>query len=178
MRWEMRLNLLWLLMLVIFLLEGALFPWLIPDPWTERVMITPHFMLVGLVFIAIYVNRYAALIYGLVFGFLQDLYYYGHMLGVHAFTLGLIGYIVGLYNRRGRIELFSTLGFIAVGEWIYGSLQYAIYHFFNVTAMMYQDVLIKSILPSMMINLLFALLIYIPARWYFEESLPVRKEDE
>lgn len=63
---------------VLFLLEGTILEWIIPPVWQSKVLVAPHLVLVGVLLVALYKNRYQALAYGLAFGFLQDFIYYGH----------------------------------------------------------------------------------------------------
>lgn len=167
-----------LILLLFFLVEGSLFPWLIPLGWLSKVSISPHLVLAGIIYIAIYGNRHAALFYGLSFGFLQDLIYYGHMLGVHTFSMGLIGYLVGLSFMKLRRSLFFTLSFVVYTELIYGIMLYGIYRFFNVTNLPLTWILLKNIFPSLLLNLLFALVIYVPARQFIEGSIRMKRDEE
>ncbi|MEB3100376.1 rod shape-determining protein MreD [Ferviditalea candida] len=167
-----------LILLLFFLVEGSLFPWLLPSGWSGKAEISPHFVLIGIIYIAIYRNRHAALVYGLLFGFLQDLIYYGHMLGVHSFSMGLLGYLVGLSFARKRSSLLLTLSFTALAELAYGIMLYGIYRFFNVTDLPLTWILLKNIFPSLLLNLLFGLIIYVPARQFLEGSLRMKQDEE
>lgn len=167
-----------LILLLFFLLEGSLLPWLIPAGWLSAASISPHLVLIGIIYVAIYGNRHAALLFGLLFGFLQDLIYYGHMLGVHTFSMGLIGYLVGLSFMKLRRSLIATLSFVVYTELIYGIMLYGIYRLFNVTALPFAWILLKNIFPSLLLNLLFGLIIYVPARQFFEGSLRMKRDEE
>ncbi|HEX7055641.1 MAG TPA: rod shape-determining protein MreD [Bacilli bacterium] len=174
----MRYRFLWLVLFGLFVCDGSLFPWLIPAGWTDAMKLSPHFLPIGIMFVALYVNRHAALVYGLVFGLLQDVFYYGHMLGPHMFTLGVVGYFIGIFYNRGRITLTANLIVLAYGLIAYDLLLFGIYHFFAVTDYALGYVLYHSILPSLLINMLIALVLYVPFRLYFEGAPRRAGKDE
>ncbi|GJM79272.1 hypothetical protein HMSSN139_17680 [Paenibacillus sp. HMSSN-139] len=62
---------LYLLMFLLFILEGTLVPWLVPSAWQSR--IAPHLVYVVILYFSVYENRHSGLILGLVFGILHDI---------------------------------------------------------------------------------------------------------
>lgn len=175
MRWMVERNLIWILLLFLFIVEGGLVPWLIPADW--KVDIAPHFVLIGVMYIAIFLNRHTALVYGIFFGLLQDVVYYGHMLGPHLFSMGLIGYLAGFGVRRSYISIGSVMTTIMAGNFLYSVLIYGIYQLFKVVQLPFSWVLTHQILPGIIIQLLFALLIYIPARHFFERTVFLQQDE-
>ncbi|TBL81867.1 rod shape-determining protein MreD [Paenibacillus thalictri] len=155
-------------MLLIFVLEGSVLQWLIPSVWQTKVHVAPHFILIVVLYIGLYQNRHTALVYGLAFGLLQDMIYYSPMLGPLSFSMGLSGYVAGLLHRRTHNSIVFTMISIGVGQLLYDMLVYGLYKLFRVTHLDFQWVFFHQMLPSMLINLLFALAIYVPIRKYFE----------
>lgn len=166
-------------LLLLFLLEGTLMEWVIPDSWQNRVMIAPHLVLTGVVLAAIFINRYQGLAYALFFGFLQDFIYYGHALGVYSFCMGLVGYLSGSLLRRAHKGIAVSLMAVAIASLAYDSLLYAIYYFFlRVTTVDFEWMFLHFILPSMLFNTLLATLLYVPARKWLEFSVISRETEE
>ncbi|HEY0829305.1 MAG TPA: rod shape-determining protein MreD [Bacilli bacterium] len=173
----MKRNLIWFLILL-FLLEGTMIPWLIPEVWSTHVQVAPHFITVTILYMAIFMNRYYALVFGLIFGLLQDIIYFGHTVGLQSFSMGLTGYLIGLIFRSAHLSMFSALSAIFVGIFTYEGIVYALYRLFRIVEFSFSWALMQIVLPSLVINLLFALLIYIPARNYLEGIGNKRQEND
>lgn len=171
----MQRNLVSFFVLTFFILEGTIVHWLIPD-WEVR--IAPHLVLVAVVYIALYLNRHLALLYGLIFGMLQGIIFYGHMVGAYSFGMGLTGYLAGLIFRRFHLNIASTLFIITLSNLLFDMILYGLYRLFGITELAIQWVFVQQIIPSLMINLLFALLIYIPVRSFLEPLNFQHKGDE
>lgn len=169
----------WLLLFGLFLLEGTLLEWLIPAYWQTQIYVVPHFSLVVILYISVFVNRYYGLGTGLAYGFLQDIIYYGHALGVYSFAMGIAGYAVGLIVRRGPQQLFPSLQLMILGLILYDLMVYGIYRYFlRVASVEFQWMLMHQLLPSLFVNLLFALAVYVPLRNLLEHmSAFVQNED-
>ncbi|MFC4809003.1 rod shape-determining protein MreD [Paenibacillus sp. GCM10023250] len=164
-------------MLLFFLTEGTLFYWLVPDDMVGRIV--PHFTLAFVLFAALYRGRHSALLLGLSFGLLQDLAFYGRILGVHSFSMGLVGYLTGLLIERKRSTLLMALSMIGLSTLVYDTVVYFVYKVFRLTDQTYEWALSQHIIPSLFLQLLFALALYVPARRWFEGSLkPKTEEDE
>ncbi|MBD2844615.1 rod shape-determining protein MreD [Paenibacillus sp. IB182496] len=167
-----------LIMFMLFILEGTLAQWLIPLEWSGRIV--PRFTFVFVLYAALYAGRHRALLLGILFGMLQDVVFYGHLIGVHAFTMGLCGYVTGLLLEHRRAPMLASLSVIGIVYLLLESLIYLIYRVFRLTADPYDWVLMQTIMPSFFVNLVFALAVYIPARRWFERigSLRGAEEDE
>lgn len=169
---------LWILLLLSLLLESTIMKWVLPYAWQSEVHVIPHFMVVVIIYISIYMNRRTALFYGLGFGFLQDLIHYGHALGVYSFCLGLSGYLTGFLSRRNQWSLISTLSAVGAGILFYELLVFSLYRFFlRVIILDAEWVVLYRILPSLLFNLLFALLFYMPFRWWHDRLESSESED-
>jgi rod shape-determining protein MreD len=171
----------WIVLIVFgcFVFEGTLFEWVIPSSWQLQVYVVPHIILIAVLYIAMFRSRYLGLMYGLVFGLLQDVIYYGHALGVYSFTLGLIGYAAGLLFRRVTFGIVTSLIFVLFGLLLYETLVFAIYRLFlNVIRVDIEWAFIHQMLPSTLFNLLLALAIYVPARKWLEPRDTTRDGEE
>ncbi|MUT64527.1 rod shape-determining protein MreD [Paenibacillus sp. NEAU-GSW1] len=158
----MSFNRLIVVMLLIFLIEGTIMPWIIPPDFAGRIV--PHFTFVFVMYAALYSGRHYGLLLGIAFGFLQDIVFFGHLMGVHAFVMGLISYFTGLLLERRRSTLLTALSIIGLGSIVYDSTVYFIYKVFRITNETYAWALLDYILPSLFLQLAFALACYVPAR--------------
>lgn len=153
--------------------------WLIPSTWQSSVHVTPHFTLVFIMFIGLFHHRHSALIYGLLFGLLHDFNYYGAMLGVYSFGMGLTGYLAGLAQRRQPNLIFYNLLITGIGLLVFEFLNYGINRLFKLIDIDLQFALTHYMLPSVLFNLLFALICYVPIRKLLEGKriVPANSED-
>ncbi|WP_308634760.1 rod shape-determining protein MreD [Paenibacillus silvisoli] len=164
-------------MLLFFLAEGTLYYWLLPDSMVGRIV--PHFTLAFVLFAALYRGRHTALILGMAFGMLQDLAFYGRIIGVHSFTMGLVGYMTGFLLERRRSTLMMALFMICVSTLVYDTIVYFIYRVFRLTDQTFEWAVSNHIVPSVFLQILFSLAVYVPARRWFESSAGKTKtEDE
>jgi rod shape-determining protein MreD len=165
---------------VLFLFEGTVMPLIIPSAWQSRIEVAPHFTFIIILFIAIYVSRHWALAYGLAFGMLHDIVYYGPMLGTYTFGLGLVSYLIGLISLRSKANMLTSMLLILLGNFVLELILYGIYRVFQITHLSIDFTLTHLILPSMLINLLFTILVYVPIRKLLENvgATIVREEED
>jgi rod shape-determining protein MreD len=165
---------------IVFLFEGTMLPMMIPASWQTRIAIAPHFAFIIILFIAIYVSRHWALAYGLGFGMLQDIVYYGPMVGTYTFGMGLISYLIGIMALRSKATMMTSIMFILIGNLLLDLLIFGIYRIFQITHLTVDYALTHYVLPSLLINLLFALVVYVPIRKLLDhiQSKRVRDEEE
>lgn len=153
--------------------------WLLPASWQSIVYVTPNLTLVFIMFIGLFHHRHAALIYGLLFGLLHDFIYYGAVLGVYSFGMGLVGYLTGLAQRKQPNLIFYNLLIASLGLLIFEFLNYGINRLFKLITIDLNFALTHYMLPSVLFNLLVALICYVPIRKLLEgkRRAPSGKED-
>ena len=172
----MSINRIVVLMLLVFVLEGALMPWLIPSGFGDRII--PHFVFVFVMYAALYGNRHQALLLGAGFGLLQDIVYYGHLIGAHAFLMGLIGYFTGVLFAARKATLMMAVAVVGLACLLYDTTLLYIYKVFKISNADYAWALLHHILPSLFLQLVFMLLCYIPLRKMFQSTQRTQTEDE
>ncbi|TXK84725.1 rod shape-determining protein MreD [Paenibacillus sp. N3.4] len=172
-------HVLWLILFGLFILQGTIIGWLIPSAWQSAVFVAPHFTLVLILFIGLFRHRHSALIYGLLFGLLHDFIYYGSMLGVYSFGMGLTAYLAGLAQRRQPNLVFYNLLITGMGLVLFELINYGINRLFKLIDINLEFALTHYMLPSVLFNLLFALICYVPARKLLEgkRNAPSGTED-
>lgn len=172
----MKRSIIWWIMLLLFLLEGGLLPWLIPSGLQSQ--IAPHLVLVVVILCGFFAGRHFAMIAGLLFGFLHDILYYGYMLGVYAFAAGLTGYGAGLFPNRHHWHVLHVLAATAVGLIFFDVVVYLLYSLFEINEETWTWLLLHRFLPSLAFNLLMALLLYVPIRTLLERARTKSKQVE
>ncbi|WP_341281747.1 rod shape-determining protein MreD [Paenibacillus sp. FSL H8-0537] len=172
----MSTNRLILLLFFLFVIEGSVMPWIIPVDYAGKII--PHFSFVFVLYAALYSGRHRALMFGIGIGLIQDIVYYGHLLGVHTFMMGLIGYFAGLLFDRRRSTLLTCLSVIGFACIAYDSAVYFIYSLFRLTEESYAFALLDHILPSLFLQLAFALVIYVPVRKLYEQDAKLNQDQD
>jgi rod shape-determining protein MreD len=148
-------------LLLLFILEGTVLQVLTPASWGLSWLAVPRFALVGAILVAMFLGRREGLYYGMAIGFLQDVLY-GQAIGVYTLSMMVASYFAGLIVllfQRSVGMVFVTVSVILFGhEW----LLYSLYRLFSSAYLDVQWMLTKQILPTVGLNVLFALLVYIP----------------
>jgi len=168
----------WMIVVMILLLiiEGTVMPWIIPVEWRMRVI--PHFVFIIVLFYAVYTTRYLALVMGLIFGLLHDVIHYGNMIGVYSFSMGLCGYLIGKVFGEKRLGIGWMVVISILGSWMFDSIIYLIYTMFKVNHMSYDWALAYQIIPSSFLQLLFALIVYVPVRKVLDQEFRPKLEED
>ena len=74
----------------------------------ERYTLVPRFVIVYLIFIAVYYDRKRAIIYGIVLGLLYDMFYID-IIGLYAFLYPLICFIATLIIRQIHRHIVTVM---------------------------------------------------------------------
>jgi len=174
----MRRHYLWLVCLLLFIVQSTLMNWLLPVSWQTNLHVSPNFVLVAILYIALFKGRHYALVYGLIFGLLQDFMFYGHMIGAHSFAMGLTGYLTGLLQSKRTSYVVSTIFIIGLAYMAFETMLYGSFRLFNITHTEYLFALTHYTLPSALFNMMAGLVFYIPLRRLLDGRLPSKKEGD
>lgn len=151
-----------LLLLASLILESTAMEFL-PDQWVlQDYMIIPHWVLIIIMFIAIfydYDRTYMCVLYGITYGFLVDMLY-TDILGVYMFTYGIVAYIIHGLKKMLHANfyvafLLSLLGLLLV-EWGL----YFVYTMTGITTMDIETYVLYRLIPTILANMVFMLLLY------------------
>ncbi|GAB6929357.1 hypothetical protein JCM10914A_33400 [Paenibacillus sp. JCM 10914] len=161
-----RKQILILLLFLLFILQGTVFFWLTPS--SLQLQIYPNFVLVMLFFVSIYYHRHTALVLGLVFGMLHDIVYYGEMIGMYSFAMGLSAYLMGLVFKSPRAPLPMMMTIVILGSLLFDSTLFGVYKVFRLSSSSYNWALLHHMLPNILVHFAFALAVYVPVRKQIE----------
>jgi rod shape-determining protein MreD len=148
--------------ILLLLLENGLVPWLVPSGWSDR--LAPHLTFILTIYVACFAGRHRAFLFGLSFGLLGDVLYYGNLIGPYGFGMGLVGYSAGLAMERSLPSLASLIGVTAIGSIALSTIVYMIYRLFRLTDWPYGFAFYWYMAPSLLLEILVALALYLPAR--------------
>ncbi|KGX88042.1 rod shape-determining protein MreD [Pontibacillus marinus] len=151
-----------LILLVFLVLESTAIDFL-PNDWVmSNYHIIPHWVLIILVYIAIfydYDRTYYCVLYGIIFGFLVDLLY-TDMLGVYMFAYGMITYIAHGLKKLLHANLYVTIILAIVSVALADTVLFVLYTLVDVTNMGWDPYWHIRLIPTIIANLVFALFLY------------------
>jgi len=172
---KMKMNQAVLVGILLLLLENGIVPWLIPAAWSDRLL--PHLTFVLTIYVACFAGRHRAFLFGLGFGLLGDMLFYGDLIGPYGFGMGLIGYAAGLLQERRPPALAVLIGLTAMGSVVLSTIVYVIYHLFRLTVWSYPFAFYWYIAPSLLLEVLISLVLYLPVRkLLLKPAAPAREE--
>lgn len=165
-----------LLLFLLFIIQGTVLPWLIPDPWAMRIV--PDLVFIVLLFVTVYHHRHTALVLGLCFGMLHDIVFYGRIIGAHSFAMGVSAYLIGLVFQAPRAPLPMMMSIVLLGSLLYDSILFGIYTIFKLNSEPYNWALMHYMLPTMLVHFALGLMMYIPVRRQLEKLGRVTRKEE
>ncbi|MNR33310.1 hypothetical protein D3C85_1509740 [compost metagenome] len=109
---------------------------------------------------------------------LHDVVFYGIMIGTYSFSMGLSGYLMGLLFRSRRASLLVMMIVVVIGSLLMDSMIFGIYTIFKINKLTYTYALRDYIVPNMIVQLIFALAIYVPLRRQIDKLVKRRPQEE
>jgi rod shape-determining protein MreD len=144
-----------------FISESSLMQAFLPHENGMEWQFIPRFSMVMILFIAMYLNTTYGLLYGLAFGLLTDLLY-TDIIGVYLFSMAATAYITSVFSRYLFGNLIVTLLLSVVGVAILEFFVYGLNSLIGISNQMIDLFLYKRLLPTLILNGFFAILIYYP----------------
>ena len=151
-----------LILFAFVILEGVAIELLPPSFVINDLLIIPHWVLIFLLYMAIFYDSdqtYFSVLYGAVFGLLIDIVY-TDVLGVYMFA-----YAFSIYVMHGILKVLHANIYVTILLGIVGILFadftiYLVYSVIGLTNMALEDYLLYRLVPTVLANLLFLLLLY------------------
>ena len=131
--------------------------------------LVPRFLILYLIFISIYYSRQRAVMYGLFFGVLYDVFYID-IIGLYSVLYPLICFLAGLIVKVIHQHLIVTTSISLI---LVAVLEFVLYQFFyliNFTSIPLIDFLQSRLLPTMIANMLFLMIL----GWAFKYLINTR----
>ncbi|MBO9130505.1 rod shape-determining protein MreD [Bacillus sp. 165] len=132
-------------------------------PFGTDSIVVPHFLIIVLLFIAVYYNPTHAIYYALVFGFLFDIVY-TELIGVYLFAYPILTFFA--YNAMRVLQVNLIIVFTLILLTI-TALEYYVYGFLMLlkrTDMPAAMFFVDRLLPTLIVNAIFLLIICFPLR--------------
>jgi rod shape-determining protein MreD len=144
-----------------FISESSLIQALFPEQNGMDWQFIPRFSMVMILFISIYINSTYGIIYGLAFGLLTDLLY-TDVIGVYLFSMAAAAYITSVFSRYLFGNLFVVLLLSIIGVTVLEFFVYGLNSLIGISNQTVDLFLYNRLLPTLILNGFFAILIYYP----------------
>jgi len=155
-----------LVLLLILAFQGVAMELLPPSIKFAKVYLTPHWILMFLILVAGFVypqKPMIPIIYAAVFGLMTDIVYTG-VLGVYMFVIAMSLYVAQLLYRLLQVNLIMVSVISVISLLIVEISLLAVYSLIGFSTMPVGDFFIYRCLPTILANILFLIIIYLPSR--------------
>ncbi|WP_210468786.1 rod shape-determining protein MreD [Sporosarcina sp. 6E9] len=132
-------------------------------------ILVPRFVIVYLVFIAIYYSRQRAIIYGIVFGLLYDMFYID-IIGLYAFLYPLICFIAAGIIRYVHKHIITVMILTLLLVALLDVLSYTFVSIIALTSIEPEVFISTRLIPTMIANSLFVIMF----GWIFKKLIDNR----
>ncbi|TQR19200.1 rod shape-determining protein MreD [Psychrobacillus vulpis] len=120
-------------------------------------VLVPRFLIMYLIFVSIYYDRKRAMLYGLIFGLLYDVFFID-IIGLYSFIYPLMCLVASLIakyiHQHLLVATILTLVLVALVE----LLLFLFYTFIGIKSMTYTEFFQFNLIPTMIANLVFILM--------------------
>lgn len=172
----MRKYLLPLLFIFFFIFESTFVELLPKQLFQSDLILVPRFLIITILFMTIYGGKKQGIIYGFIFGLLFDVVY-TEIIGIYLFMFPLVAYIIYNLMRifQSNIVVSSIISLIGVGLLELGV--YELNYLIKVTDMDFSTFIEIRLLPTMILNLIFLVLLAYPIKRLFEKHAEELKNE-
>ncbi len=134
-----------------------------PENYGANMMLIPRFLIIIIVFIALHKSIPLAIVYATTFGLLYDIIY-TDFIGIYMFTMALTTYLVGQSAKVVHINAIVGLVIAFVTVIVLDFQVYGIYMLIGIADLPIKYFLFERLIPSIVLNGVFLILMYIPMR--------------
>ena len=132
-------------------------------------ILVPRFLILYLIFLAIYYNRKKACVYGIVFGIMYDIVYID-ILGLYTVLFPLVCFIASWCVKFVHQHLFITTILSVLLVAFMELFLYQFYSIVDITSMTFNDFLLYRLVPTISGNLLYLFML----GWVFKLLINAR----
>lgn len=152
-----------LVLLFLLVVEGSLLPNLLLNYTGSNQIVVSRFALIVIVLIGLYSGKQVGLLYGLAFGLIFDVVYTNY-LGIYTFGFACLGYALAIPLKAVKESALWAVVLAIVAVFGFEYYQYGIFYVLGVTEMQGSTFFIDRLLPTLVLNSAFAILIVLPVR--------------
>ncbi len=131
----------------------------------ERYILVPHFFAVFLILLAVYDSKKTAIIYGVIFGLLYDMYHID-MIGIYTFIYPFIAYLAAVVIKHVHKYIVFVLFLAIVLLVMLELLSFLFAATIGFTGMSFEQFLHSRLIPTTIGNFFFIVLFGYIIRWF------------
>lgn len=151
-----------IILFFVLITEGVALEILPPSIALSNTLVVPHWVLICLIFIAVYYdkeNTYYSVLYALIFGILIDIVYTG-VLGVYMFSYAVVIYLIHGIKKMLHTNLYVTMLLGVIGLVLAEITINIVFAIVDISDMLWHEYTIYRLLPTILANFIFLLVIY------------------
>ena len=150
-----------------FLFESVFVELLPAELLKSSSIFVPHFLMVAIIFVTVYISQKHGIMYGFIFGILFDIVY-TEIIGIYLFMFPLVAYMTSWIMRilQTNIILVSFVAILGVGFLELGV--YEMNFLIGRTDMSFASFVDIRLVPTLILNLIFIILVSYPLRKYLD----------
>jgi rod shape-determining protein MreD len=150
-----------------FLFESVFVEMLPAELFKSSSIFVPHFLMVAIIFVTVYISQKHGIMYGFIFGILFDIVY-TEIIGIYLFMFPLVAYITSWIMRilQTNIILVSFVAILGVAFLELGV--YEMNFLIGRTDMIFASFMDIRLVPTLILNLIFIILVSYPLRKYLD----------
>jgi len=150
-----------------FIFESV-FVELLPDIFSNsNTILVPHFLIVVIIFTAIYGDRKQGLIYGIIFGLLFDIVY-TEIIGVYLFMIPLVTNIVAWLMKLLQSNIFVVSFVTLIGITLLELGVYEMNFLIGITNIDFISFLNVRLLPTLILNTIYIIIVAFPLKKFMD----------
>lgn len=166
---------LFIVLFILFILEGTVFQILAPDQYGVTYVFVPRWVFMVIIFAGIYRGRAIGTLYGVILGLMYDIIFTS-ALGIYTFGMGFIAYLLSIsipFFQKNLIMpiLTSIVAVVALDYYVYGMM-----FLLRLTNLEHMEFFYNNFIPSLIMNFAVILIFSYPLRKWL--SYLSRKEQE
>lgn len=163
--------------LFFFVFEGTVMQVFSAEFFDVSYELIPRFVMVLILLVAFFMKRSTALIYGLIFGLGMDVIYSDYI-GVYVFTMAFTAYIIASISPLFHTNLLTAFFLGLLGVAILEFQVYGLYTVIGIAQVSMNDFLYERLLPTLVLNGGFIILVYYPMRRHFHALDAAKREQK
>lgn len=165
------------LLITFCFISESLFVELLPSEFFHgKWILVPHFLMVLILFVTIYVGMKPGIMYGFLFGLLFDVVY-TEIIGIYLFMIPLIAYLIAWIMKilQSNILVSSIVALFGVTLLELGV--YEMNFLIRLTDMNFSAYVNLRLWPTLLLNLIFIIVVAFPLKKYLENYAEALRND-
>ncbi|MCR6111495.1 rod shape-determining protein MreD [Bacillus sp. A301a_S52] len=153
---------------ILFIFEGTIYQVFAPDFYGFPYELIPRWMFMLILLMGIYRGRGYGLLHGIIFGVLYDIVY-SSVLGVYAFGMGLIAYVLSISLPFVKNNLAITILTVISGVALLEYYVFGMMTLLGITDMSNDTFLTVRFIPTLIMNLIVLTIVAYPVKLWCQK---------